>query len=91
MNSAKLVQKTRQTDSDALSLRNSIRSNGISVEDKLVLENMVSKMSQEAEIVIDVVSHLPRPCQKEILLGYKRILQHNIDYVNGKIANLLFR
>lgn len=89
--SANAIQGNTEMDLAAQSLRKSIQSNINNVEDKLVLENLINNLSQEAYTMIDILYHLPEPCQKEILLGYKRLLQCNIDSVNKIIANLLFR
>lgn len=90
-NTTSTARSDNEIDLAAKSLRKMVQSNVITVEDKLVLENMIDKLSQEAETVLDVLSDLPRPCQKELLLGYRRLLQCSINSVNEKIANLLFR
>ena len=90
-NHASTIQSVDEIDLAAKSLRKMVQSNVISVEDKLVLENMIDKLSQGAETILDVLNDLPKPCQKELLLGYRRLLQCSIDYVNEKAADVLFR
>jgi hypothetical protein len=85
-NHAPTIQSVDEIDLAAKSLRKMVQSNVISVED-----NMIDKMSQGAEKILDVLNDLPKPCQKELLLGYRRLLQCSIDYVNEKAANVLFR
>jgi hypothetical protein len=42
----------------------------MSVGDKVVLEDMVNKLSQEADTMLDIIYNIPKRYQKKLLLGY---------------------
>jgi hypothetical protein len=75
----------------AQSLKKLILSNVLNAEGKMVLEHAIDKLSQETDAILDITNDIPKPCQKELLLGYTRLLQCNIDSVNRKIAKLVYR
>jgi hypothetical protein len=72
----------------ANSLRTLVYSIAMSVEDKVVLEDMINKLSQEANTMLDIINDIPKKHQKELLLGYKTLLQSGIDAVNRRLTNL---
>jgi hypothetical protein len=72
----------------ANSLRTLVYSIAMSVEDKVVLEDMINKLSQEADTMLDIINDIPKKHQKELLLGYKTLLQSGIDAVNRRLTNL---
>jgi hypothetical protein len=51
----------------------------MSVEDKVVSEDMINKLSQEADTMLDIINDIPKRYQKEPLLGYKTLLQSGIS------------
>lgn len=59
----------------ANSLRTLVYSIAMSVEDKVVLEDMIKKLSQEAETMLDILNDIPKKYQKELLLGYETLLE----------------
>ncbi len=71
----------------ANSLRTLVYSIAMSVEDKVVLEDMINKLSQEADTMLDIINDIPKKYQRDLLIGYKTLLQSNIDAVNRKLAN----
>ena len=60
----------------------------MSVEDKVVLEDMINKLSQEADTILDIINDIPKRHQKELLLGYKILLESGINAVNRRLTNL---
>lgn len=72
----------------ANSLRTLVYSIAMSVEDKVVLEDMINKLSQEADTILDIINDIPKTHQKELLLGYKTLLQSGINAVNRRLTNL---
>jgi phage terminase Nu1 subunit (DNA packaging protein) len=71
----------------ANSLRTLVYSIAMSVEDKVVLEDMINKLSQEADTMLDIINDIPKKYQRDLLIGYKTLLQSNIDAVNRRLAN----
>jgi hypothetical protein len=59
----------------------------MSVEDKVVLEDMINKLSQ-ADTMLYVINDIPKRHQKQVLLGYKTMLQSVIAAVNHRLKNL---
>jgi hypothetical protein len=72
----------------ANSLRTLVYSIAMSVEDKVVLEDMINKLSQESDTMLDIINEIPKNHQKELLLGYKTLLQNSINAVNRRLRNL---
>jgi hypothetical protein len=59
----------------------------MSVEDKVVLEDMINKLSQEADTMLYIINDIPKRNQKQVLLGYKTMLQSDIAAVNHRLKN----
>jgi ACT domain-containing protein len=74
--------------SAANSLKNLVYSIPMSVEDKVVLEDMINKLSQEADTMLYIINDIPKRNQKQVLLGYKTMLQSDIAAVNHRLKNL---
>ena len=72
----------------ANSLKNLVYSIPMSVEDKVVLEDMINKLSQEADTMLYIINDIPKRHQKQVLLGYKTMLQSVIASVNHRIKSL---
>jgi hypothetical protein len=70
----------------ASSLRSLLYSIPMNVEDKVVLEDMVNKLSQEADTMLDIINDIPKQHQKQLLLGYKKLLKSVIGTVDGRLA-----
>ena len=70
------------------SLRNLIYSIAMNVEDKYVLEHMLNKLSDEAQTMLDIINDIPRSHQKELLLGYKKVLESHIDATNQRLKEI---
>jgi phosphoglycerate-specific signal transduction histidine kinase len=87
---SKSIRKTFQAEEKvaANSLRNLVYSIAMSVEDKVVLEDMINKLSQESDTMLDIINEIPKNHQKELLLGYKTLLQNSMDAVNRTLKNL---
>lgn len=68
-------------------LKNLVYSIPMSVEDKVVLEDMINKLSQ-ADTMLYVINDIPKRHQKQVLLGYKTMLQSVIAAVNHRLKNL---
>ena len=60
----------------------------MSVDDKVVLEDMINKFSQELDTMLDIINDISKGHQRELLCGYKTLLQSSIDAVNRRLANL---
>lgn len=58
------------------------------MEDKVVLEDMINKLSQEADTMLYIITDTPQRHQKQVLLGYKTMLQSVIAAVNHGLKNL---
>ena len=71
----------------ANSLRSLVYSIAMSVEDKVVLEDMINKLSQEADTMLDIINDIPKKYRRDLLIGYKTLLQSSIDAVNRRLAN----
>lgn len=69
-------------------LKNLLYSIPMSVEDKVVLEDMINKLSQEADTMLYIINDIPKRHQKQVLLGYKTMLQSVIAAVNHRLKNL---
>jgi hypothetical protein len=72
----------------ANSLKTLVYTIAMSVYDKVVLEDMINKLSQEADTMLDIINDISKGHQKELLLGYKTLLNSSIDAVNRRLANL---
>ena len=72
----------------ANSLKTLVYTIAMSVDDKVVLEDMINKLSQEADTMLDIINDISNGHQKELLLGYKTLLNSCIDAVNRRLANL---
>jgi formate dehydrogenase maturation protein FdhE len=72
----------------ANSLKTLVYTIAMSVEDKVVLEDMINKLSQESDTMLDIINDISKAHQKELLLGYKTLLNSSIDAVNRRLANL---
>jgi hypothetical protein len=70
------------------SLRNLIYSIAMTVEDKYVLEHMLYKLSDEAHTMLDIINDIPRNHQKELLLGYRKVLDSHIDAANQRLKEI---
>jgi hypothetical protein len=82
-------QKIRVEEKVALnSLRTLIYSVAMTVEDKVVLEDMLNKLTMEADTMLDIINDIPRGHQKELLLGYKKLLESHIDAVNRRLKEI---
>jgi hypothetical protein len=69
------------------SLRTLVYSIAMSVEDKVVLEDMINKLSQEADTMLDIINDIPKRHQKELLLGFKTLLQSIMGAVNRRLGD----
>lgn len=69
-------------------LKNLVYSIPMSVEDKVVLEDMINKLSQEADTMLYIINDIPKRHQKQVLVGYKTMLQSVIAAVNHRLKNL---
>ena len=73
---------------EANSLKNLVYSIPMSVEDKVVLEDMINKLSQEADTMLYIINDIPKRHQKQVLLGYKTMLQSVVAAVNHRLKSL---
>ena len=70
------------------SLRNLIYSIAMTVEDKYVLEDMLNKLSDEAHTMLDIINDVPKSHQKELLLGYRKVLESHIGATNQRLKEI---
>jgi hypothetical protein len=83
------VDKIRAEENVAFnSLKTLIYSIAMTVDDKYVLEDMIKKLSDEAHIMLDIINDIPRSHQKELLLGYRKLLESHIDAANRRLEEL---
>lgn len=78
----------KEKEAAANPLKKLVYSIPMSVEDKVVLEDMINKLSQEADTMLYIINDIPKRHQKQILLGYKTMLQSVIAAVNHRLKNL---
>lgn len=72
----------------ASSLKTLVYTIAMSVDDKVVMEDMINKLSQEADTILDIINDISKGHQKELLLAYKTLLNSSIDAVDRRLANL---
>lgn len=70
------------------SLRTLIYSIAMTVDDKYVLEDMLDKLSNQAHTMLDIINDIPKGHQKELLLGYKKLLESHIDAANRRLEEI---
>ena len=70
------------------SLKTLVYTIAMSVDDKVVLEDMINKFSQELDTMLEIINDISKGHQRELLCGYKTLLQSSIDAVNRRLANL---
>lgn len=73
MHSTSTIESVDGSNLAAQSFRKLVRSNVATVEDKVVLEHMIDDLSHGTNTIFDIINNIPKTCQKELLLGYKRI------------------
>jgi len=56
----------------ANSLRTLVYSIAMSIEDKVVSEDMIKKLSQEADTILDIINDIPKNTRKNYYLDIKR-------------------
>lgn len=78
----------KEKEAAANPLKKLVYSIPMSVEDKVVLEDMINKLSQEADTMLYIINDIPKRHQKQILLGYKTMLQSVIAAVNHRLKSL---
>jgi hypothetical protein len=54
----------------------------------VILEDMINKLSQETETMLDIINDIPKRHQKQLLVGCRALLQSVIASVNGKLKTL---
>ena len=57
----------------------------MSIEDKVVLEDMINKLSQETDTMLDIINDIPKRHQKQLLVEYRALLQSVIDSVDHRL------
>ncbi|HEY7696315.1 MAG TPA: hypothetical protein VH797_09500 [Nitrososphaeraceae archaeon] len=72
----------------ANSLRSLVYTIAMSVEDKVVLEDMIREISEEADTMLDIINDVPAKYRKDLLVGYKALLESCIDAANRRLENL---
>ena len=84
-----MKQETKEEEKAAAnSLRNLVHSTVMSIEDKVVLEDMINKLSQETDTMLDIINDIPKRHQKQVLLGYKTMLQSVVAAINHRLKSL---
>ena len=81
-----MKQETKEEEKAAAnSLRNLVHSTVMSIEDKVVLEDMINKLSQETDTMLDIIYDIPKRHQKQLLVEYRALLQSVIDSVDHRL------
>ena len=89
MGNSVLKQETKEEEKAAANtLRNLAHSNVMSIEDKVVLEDMINKLSQETDTMLDIINDIPKRHQKQLLVEYRALLQSVIDSVDHRLNTL---
>lgn len=84
-----MKQETNEEEKAAAnSLRNLVHSTVMSIEDKVVLEDMINKLSQETDTMLDIINDIPKRHQKQLLVEYRALLQSVIDSVDHRLNTL---
>lgn len=78
----------KEKEAAANPLKKLVYSIPMSVEDKVVLEDMINKLSKEADTMLYIINDIPKRHQKQVLLGYKTMLQSVIAAVNHRLKSL---
>ena len=82
------IKLERKKRSHLILFRNLIYSIVMTVEDKYVLEHMLNKLSDEAHTMLDIINDIPRSHQKELLLGYRKVLESHIDATDQRLKEI---
>ena len=84
-----MKQETNEEEKAAAnSLRNLVHYTVMSIEDKVVLEDMINKLSQETDTMLDIINDIPKRHQKQLLAEYRALLQSVIDSVDHRLNTL---
>ena len=84
-----MKQETNEEEKAAAnSLRNLVHSTVMSIEDKVVLEDMINKLSQETDTMLNIINDIPKRHQKQLLVEYRALLQSVIDSVDHRLNTL---
>jgi hypothetical protein len=60
----------------------------ISMDDRVVLEDMINKLLQDSDTMLNVIGDVPKRYQKQVLLGYKGLLQNVMNSVSHRLRML---
>lgn len=57
------------------------------LEEKIVMEDQINKLSHESNCLLDIISNISKKdYQKKLFLAYREFLERNIDAVNQRIS-----
>lgn len=69
------------------SILSHIHTLSIPLEEKIVMEDQINKLSHESNCLLDVISNISKKdYQKKLFLAYREFLERNIDAVNQRIS-----
>lgn len=72
----------------ATSILELIRSIGVSIEQRIGLEDQVNDISREAESMISQIEDLTKVNQKKLLIAYRNFLTRNLEAVDQRLKAL---
>jgi hypothetical protein len=72
----------------AESTRSLIHSLGMSLEEKIAMEDQINYLSHENNCLIDIISNSKKDYQKKLFHSYRNFLERNINAVNQRISEL---
>jgi hypothetical protein len=72
----------------AASIIELIRSIGVSIEQRIGLEDQVNDISKEAESMLGQIEDLTKANQRKILIAYRNFLQRNLEAVDQRLKVL---
>lgn len=72
----------------ALAVLDLIRSIGVTIEQRIGLEDQVKNISKEADSMLDRIDGLTKANQKKVLLAYRNFLQRNIEAVDQRLKEM---
>jgi hypothetical protein len=80
-----ISQRAREA---AESVQKIISSIGMTMENKIAIEDQIKNLSHETESMLFRVDDIARAHQRKILTAYKKFLEHNLDAVNERLKGL---
>ncbi len=75
----------RKAKEAADSVRQLIMTIGMTIENKVALEDQINGLSDKTESMLLRIDNIAKVNQKNLLLAYKKFLEHNLEAVNHRL------